>query len=128
MRGSGWRPRCAISSRVSGPGATNVFCASGSPISFAFLRRYPSPEDARGLGEQRMAAFVPSEPQLQRPQTGARAGGATTDRGGKPRRRARDGRSPADRAVLISALEPTVVRISELTIEIRHALDAHPDT
>ena len=28
---------------------------------------------------------------------------------------------------LVSALEPIVARISELTIEIRHALDAHPD-
>ena len=28
---------------------------------------------------------------------------------------------------LVSALEPVVARISELTIEIRHALDAHPD-
>ena len=28
---------------------------------------------------------------------------------------------------LVSALEPIVARISELTIEIRHAHDAHPD-
>jgi hypothetical protein len=28
---------------------------------------------------------------------------------------------------LVSALEPIVGRISELTIEIRHALDQHPD-
>ena len=28
---------------------------------------------------------------------------------------------------LVSALEPVVARISELTIEIRHALDEHPD-
>ena len=28
---------------------------------------------------------------------------------------------------MVSALEPIVERISELTIEIRHALDAHPD-
>ena len=28
---------------------------------------------------------------------------------------------------LVSALEPIVARISELTIEIRHALEAHPD-
>jgi transposase len=28
---------------------------------------------------------------------------------------------------LVSALEPVVAKISELTIEIRHALDAHPD-
>jgi hypothetical protein len=29
--------------------------------------------------------------------------------------------------VLVSALEPIVARISELTIEIRHGLDQHPD-
>ena len=28
---------------------------------------------------------------------------------------------------LVSALEPVVARIGELTIEIRHALQAHPD-
>ncbi len=28
---------------------------------------------------------------------------------------------------MLSALDPIVARISELTIEIRHALDAHPD-
>ena len=28
---------------------------------------------------------------------------------------------------MVSALEPVVARISELSIEIRHALDAHPD-
>jgi hypothetical protein len=39
------------------PGASKVFCAVDSPIALAFLRRYPSPVDARGLGEQRLAAF-----------------------------------------------------------------------
>src|SRR5512142_2534607 len=40
------------------PGASKVFCAVDSPIALAFLRRDPSPADARGLGERRLAAFL----------------------------------------------------------------------
>ena len=40
------------------PGATKVFCSVDTGIALAFLRRYPSPADARGLGEQRLAAFL----------------------------------------------------------------------
>src|SRR6202042_493770 len=40
------------------PGAGKVFCAVDSPIALAFLKRYPTPVDARGLGEQRLAAFL----------------------------------------------------------------------
>ena len=40
------------------PGASKVFCAVDSQIALAFLRRYPTPLDARGLGEQRLAAFL----------------------------------------------------------------------
>jgi hypothetical protein len=32
-----------------------------SPISLALLERYPSPADARGLGEARLAAFLARE-------------------------------------------------------------------
>ncbi len=48
------------------PGATKVFVEIESPISLAFLERYPSPEDARYLGEQRLAApsRVPQAPPL----------------------------------------------------------------
>lgn len=31
------------------PGAGKVFCAVDSPIALAFLKRYPTPVDARGL-------------------------------------------------------------------------------
>ncbi len=34
------------------PGATRIFAELDSPIALAFLERYPSPADARGLGEQ----------------------------------------------------------------------------
>ena len=40
------------------PGASNVFWSVDSQIALAFLRRYPTPLDARGLGEQRLAAFL----------------------------------------------------------------------
>ena len=39
------------------PGAL-LFAALDSPISLAFIERYPSPADARGLGAGRMAAFL----------------------------------------------------------------------
>ena len=40
------------------PGPIGVFCDLDSPISLAFLARYPSPVDARGLGEKRLQAFL----------------------------------------------------------------------
>ena len=40
------------------PGPIGLFTNLDSPISLAFLERYPSPADARGLGEQRLAAFL----------------------------------------------------------------------
>jgi transposase len=108
------------------PGAGKVFCSVDSQIALAFLRRYRTPADARGLGEQRLAAFLtkhgytgrkPARELLARLRNGAygRAGELETE---------------ARRQIvlaLVSALEPIVARISELTINIRHALDAHPD-
>ena len=108
------------------PGASKVFSAVDSQIALAFLRRYPTPLDARGLGEQRLAAFLkrhgypgrkPASELLER-------------RGGGAEGRAGELEMQARREVvlaLVSALEPIVARISELTIEIRHALDEHPD-
>jgi transposase len=43
------------------PGAARIFGDVDSKIGLAFLRRYPSPADARGLGEKRMAAFLARE-------------------------------------------------------------------
>ena len=40
------------------PGPIGLFTDLDSPISLAFLERYPSPADARGLGEQRLQAFL----------------------------------------------------------------------
>jgi transposase len=40
------------------PGAARLFTEVDCPASLAFLERYPTPADARGLGEQRLAAFL----------------------------------------------------------------------
>src|SRR5205823_6488527 len=40
------------------PGAARIFRDVDSPIALAFLERYPSPNDARALGEKRLAAFL----------------------------------------------------------------------
>jgi transposase len=108
------------------PGAGKVFCRVDSPIALAFLRRYPSPVDARGLGEQRLAAFLkrhsyPGRKSARELLVRLRSGAET---------RAGELELAVRREIvlaLVSALEPIVARISELSIEIRHALDAHPD-
>jgi transposase len=40
------------------PGPIGLFAELDSPISLAFLVRYPSPADARGLGVKRLATFL----------------------------------------------------------------------
>jgi hypothetical protein len=40
------------------PGPIGLFADLDSPISLAFIAKYPSPRDARGLGERRMGAFL----------------------------------------------------------------------
>ena len=40
------------------PGAAVIFADVCSPIALAFLERYPTPEAAQRLGEQRLAAFL----------------------------------------------------------------------
>jgi transposase len=108
------------------PGAGKVFFSVDSQIALAFLKRYPSPIDARGLGEQRLRAFLerhsydgrkPARELLERLRAGAEG------RAGELEMAARRQLVLA----LVCALEPIVARISELTIQIRKALDAHPD-
>jgi transposase len=108
------------------PGAAQVFADVDSPIALAFLKRYPSPGDAHGLGEQRMARFLarhhycgrkPARELLGRLRGAAEGRAATLE-------------TEARRTIvlaLVAALEPIVTRIAELTSEIRSALADHVD-
>jgi transposase len=108
------------------PGAARIFSEIDSPIALAFLERYPSPHDARGLGPKRLASFLarhaycgrqPAQPLLAklRNAPSATTGELETD----ARRSAVLG--------LIAALTPIVEQISQLTSEIRGAIHTHPD-
>lgn len=107
------------------PGAL-IFADVDSPISLAFLKRCPSPSDARGLGPKRLAGFL-----ARHRYSGRRTVEELLERmRSAPTGRAGELELEARRAVvvgLISALEPIVAEISDLTSQIRGALAAHPD-
>jgi transposase len=108
------------------PGAAHVFADVDSPIALAFLRRYPSPADAVGLGEQRMARFLARHHYCGRKSADELLGRLR----GCAQGRADALETEARRQVvlaLVSALEPIVKRIAELTSEIRGALHEHVD-
>jgi transposase len=108
------------------PGARWIFADVDSPIGLAFLERYPSPADARGLGAKRLTAFLsrhaycgrrPVEALLERLRCApvAVTGELETD---------------ARRATvlgLVCALRPIVCQISQLTSQIAGAVRAHRD-
>jgi transposase len=107
------------------PGAL-IFADVDSPISLAFLKRCPSPADARGLGPKRLAGFL-----ARHRYCGRRTPEELLERmRSAPTGRAGELEAEARRAVvlgLVGALGPIVAEISELTSQIRGALAAHPD-
>jgi transposase len=107
------------------PGAL-IFADLDSPISLAFLKRCPSPADAKGLGPKRLASFL-----ARHRYSGRRSPEELLERmRSAPAGRAGELEAEARRAVvigLVEALRPIVAEISELTSQIRGALAAHPD-
>lgn len=107
------------------PGAL-VFADVDSPISLAFLRRYPGPADAKGLGPKRMKGFL-----ARHQYCGRRGAEELLERmRSAPAGRAGELEAEARRTAvlgLVAALGPIVAEIAELTSQIRGALAAHPD-
>lgn len=107
------------------PGAL-VFAALDSPISLAFLKRYPSPADAKGLGAGRMAAFLKRNSYSGRTDPAELVGRLNA----APKGTAGEAECEARRVVvlgLLCALEPIVAEIAALDAQIRERLAAHPD-
>jgi len=108
------------------PGAARIFAAVDSQIALAFLRRYPSPAETRGLGEKRLAGFLEREGY-----SGSRSAGELLERlRSAPTRDLGAVEAEARRAAvlgLVSALEPIVAQIAALGSRIARGVHAHPD-
>jgi transposase len=108
------------------PGAAAIFADVDSPIALAFLERYPSPPDARGLGDKRLASFL-----ARHRYSGRRsASDLLTRLRAAPTGRANELELDARRTAvlaLVAALRPLVEQISLLNSEIAGALRSHTD-
>lgn len=124
--------RVALANQLRGqlecfwPGPIGLFSDLDSPISLAFLRRYPSPADTHGLGEQRMARFLARQRYCGRTPAAELVARLRSAASGRADTLETEARRQIVLA-LVTALEPIVARISELESEIRAALADHPD-
>jgi transposase len=108
------------------PGARRIFADVDSKIALAFLARYPSPADARGLGPKRLAGFLARHGYCGRrsvDQLLERLRSAPTAAIGELEQDARR----AAVIGLVTALAPLVEQITELTSQIAGAVRTHPD-
>jgi transposase len=108
------------------PGPLGLFSHLHGRISLAFLERYPSPADARGLGEARLAAFLARERYSGRQKPAAllaKLRGAPEGRLGEL--------ELSTRRQLVLALVATIKilngQIKELERQIATAIREHPD-
>src|ERR1035441_5869260 len=107
-------------------GPVGLFNKLDSQVSLAFLERYPSPVDARGLGEQRLAAFLARQHYAGRQKP--------TELLAKLRRapegRVGDAELAARRQLvlaLVTTLKALIIQIKALDRQIATAVRSHPD-
>jgi len=108
------------------PAPIGLFSDLTSPISLAFLARYPSAPDAHRLGEKRLAGFLRANHYNNRT-TAARLLERLRE---APTGRAEEIETLARRQVvsaLVRTLQTMIAQIAELDAEIARALEAHPD-
>lgn len=108
------------------PGAERIFKDIDSPIGLAFLERYPSPKDTRGLAEKRLESFL-----ARHAYSGRRTPAELLTRlRSAPQAIVGEHEADARRGAvtgLVAALRPIVEQISQLTSQIAGAIRTHPD-
>ena len=108
------------------PGAVKIFRSLERPIALAFLEKYPSPIEARALGEQRLAAFLARQHY---------SGRKTPAELLRKLRSAPEGRAGQVEIhtrrqlvlALVGLLGPLAAQIKQLERHIAQALAEHPD-
>lgn len=108
------------------PGPIELFADIDSPISLEFLERYPTPESARGLGEQRMTKFLARNRYSGRRTAAelvARLRGAVVSTAGELETDAKG------ECVLafVAVLKTLGARLATLAAAIEHAVESHLD-
>ena len=109
------------------PGPLGLFSDLHSQISLAFLERYPSPADARGLGEARLRAFLARERYSGRQKPAQLL--AKLRRGARRAASASGSWRPAGSSCcgLVAMITTLDAQIAELEREIATAIREHPD-
>jgi len=108
------------------PAPLRLFTHLNSPISLAFLERYPSPADARGLGEARLAAFLARERYSGRQKPAALLAKLKA----APQGRLGELELSTRRTLvltLVAAIKTLSAQITELERQIATAIREHPD-
>jgi transposase len=108
------------------PGAATIFADVDSPIALAFIRRYPTPDSARRLGEKRLAAFLSQHSYCGRRSATellTRLRMAVAGRVGEAEEEARGELAQA----LAATLEHLVAQLALLTARVQHAVAALPE-
>jgi transposase len=107
-------------------GPIGLFSDLDSPISLAFLERYPGPADVRGLGEQRLAAFLAR----QRYSGRQKPAQLLSKLRRAPEGHVGEAELTSRRALvlaLVAAIKPLGAQIKQLDLQIAAALREHPD-
>jgi transposase len=107
-------------------GPLHLFSDLDSQISLAFIKRYPSAADTRGLGEQRLAGFL----KAQRYTGNQTPAGLLQKLRAAPEGRAGQAESAARRAIvltLVAQLQCLHTQLKALEKRIASAVRAHPD-
>jgi len=108
------------------PGPIGLFSKLDNSISLAFLERYPSPADARGLGERRLAGFLAR----QRYSGGQKPAALLAKLSGAPEGRVGEAEMAARRQIvlgLVAMLKTLADELNTLERQLEDAVRAHPD-
>jgi transposase len=108
------------------PGAAAIFADVDSPIALAFVRRYPTPDSARRLGERRLAGFLASHGYCGRRSPAELLARLRAAPAGLVGAEQQEACGEVARA-LAATLERLVAQVALLTAGVRHAVASLPE-
>lgn len=108
------------------PGAASIFAAIDSPITLAFIDRYPTPDSASRLGEKRLASFLAQHRYSGRRSPAELLARLKTAAKGHAMDAESDANGELVRA-LVALLQQLVSQIAKLSARIEHDVAQLPD-